>query len=230
MQNDVQTVSSESDFELRLYLEDFARDAYHFNIEEAKVNYWPQDYTPSKQEVERARAQYPNAANEDLIVGIQSLVADQYEWSWRDDFVTWAEKLLIGKICSDLKVLSNFFEAGANELEIEGEIPVRFENNEWGKSLVVFPEPDKLVVVLINAMRGDGSFWFDSVEEFFEVNNHADKQTVVKNHLPWLYQLESVYDSTHRLFRLDSERAWDSNPVQFGNFNYDLDELGDYLP
>ncbi|MGG6281835.1 hypothetical protein ACQ4M3_09715 [Leptolyngbya sp. AN03gr2] len=215
--------------EFRVSFDEFVEDVYGYNFHEMDFDFDLSEIEVTEKEVSDAAAAYPNHNLARLRKSLQLVKHDNYVSSWLEEYKNAAIGLFKEKIKQDFSNLTGFFEAEANEIPIEGEIKVRFEPRPDCYEQIVFDNSDQLVALLINVMRGDGRFWFDSVEDFFEVNNHKEANEVIASHLFWLQKTESIYDTYYKLFRFDVQEALKYRSDMFGNFNYTLEDLEVYI-
>jgi len=207
---------------------DFCRDVYGFDFNEELAFYGtePNNFEVEKGELEQAIVRYPGVDESELRYAIQRAKSASYEGSYTDEYREAARKLLKDKIEKDFSNLVGFFEEGCGEIVIEGKIPAIVDLEE---DTIKFPDPDKLLICIINCINGVGQFYYESLAEFKEVNNHGTESEVIRNHIPWLKRLESIYDSYHNLFRIDVGEGLEYPSRRFGSSEYDFCNLEDYL-
>lgn len=173
---------------------------------------------------------YPSVNAKLLSRAIQKCKSSAYESSYSVEYWEAARKLLKEKIEKDFSVLPSFFDESEGDLAIEGDISV-FVDLE--NDLVRFDDADKLTACIVNAINAYGDFFFESLQYFKDSHGlddgEVDQSMTIGNFLWRLHQMEDTYCSRYQVFRIDIFDQLEYQSQWFGNTNYDVEELEDFL-
>ncbi|MDF2881266.1 MAG: hypothetical protein K0R54_1823 [Clostridiaceae bacterium] len=194
---------------LTMSLKEFLEDVYKIDLQDVYdcKNFYMDyiNFNVETSEIEMAKKVISLQDIESLKELIVQAKNRRYEDTYMFEYLERYESELASKIENDFKNLIDFFGAEIEENGLknitEKDLKVTVD---WVKDTIRFTGKLSILdCILVEAINGYGSFYFENIKEFKEYESKTKNRII--GHMHWLKYMESIYGTIYNFFRFNAE-------------------------